>query len=160
MSYIPFFHYFDVMNSIIQCCIFPYSTIKYHQETEPCHISANLKCKHTHFLDYFMTCIMYSGTIQYQEDIRSLVCIYIYIYFSCYWGVVGKNTTHSYNVYIYVTSDLYGIPWCYYTKMISWMGLLWRSLVDSTHKGPLMQSFDIFFVYSTNELLNKQSYCQ
>ena len=38
----------------------------------------------------------------------------------------------------------------------------WGWLVDSphTHKGPLVQSFDISFVTSRNKLLNKQSSCQ
>ena len=37
-------------------------------------------------------------------------------------------------------------------------GIKW-SLVDSAHKGPVMQSFDVFFIVSLNKLLNKQSSC-
>ena len=35
-----------------------------------------------------------------------------------------------------------------------------RSSVDSLHKGPVMQSFDILFIVSQNKLLNKQLDCQ
>ena len=45
----------------------------------------------------------------------------------------------------------------HYWSFVRWIN---QSLVDLPHEGPVMQSFDIFFIVSMTKLLNKQSRCQ
>ena len=54
-------------------------------------------------------------------------------------------------LYIYLMRS-----WHESAHLVPFVRGIYRSLVDSPHKWPVMRSFDIFFDVSSNELLNKQ----